>query len=329
MKIDEIEVTPLAAESLGVRSLCTLVRTPDVCILFDPSAALAKRYNLEPHPDEYLALQNSLERIRTAVEVADIISISHYHYDHVRPGFTNYLYNLSTQDERKETLMGKVVFAKDNRENINLSQRRRAFFFQKDIKSIVKEIQWVDGRDFTFGETRITYSKPLHHGPIGSVLGYVLATTVEYRGARILFAPDIQGPIDRDTLSYILSQDPAVAIIGGPPIYLSNLSKDELQSALYCLSNLAAAVSILVVDHHIMRDLKWNEWLRPVLSVAKESGNKTFSMATLAGQENRCLEAERLELYRNVSPSEEFLKWTQASEEYKTQNMPPLRNASQ
>jgi hypothetical protein len=104
MNIDDIEVSPLAAESLGVRSLCTLVRTPDVSILFDPSAALAKRYGLEPHPFEYLALQSSLERIRAAVEVTDIISISHYHYDHVRPGFTNYLYNLSTQDERNSPI---------------------------------------------------------------------------------------------------------------------------------------------------------------------------------------------------------------------------------
>ncbi|MFW9957271.1 MAG: MBL fold metallo-hydrolase [Candidatus Odinarchaeota archaeon] len=324
MNIDGIEVSPLAAESLGVRSLCTLIRTPDVSILFDPSAALAKRYNLEPHPAEYLALQDSLERIRTSVEEADIISISHYHYDHVRPGFTNYLYNFSTQDERKQALIGKVVFAKDNRENINSSQRRRAFFFQKDIKSVVKELQWVDGRQFTFGDTIITYSKPLPHGPEGSVLGYVLATTIEYHGVRILFAPDIQGPIARDSLSYILSQNPMIAIIGGPPIYLGNLGKNELQSALFCLSNLARTISTLVVDHHIMRDLKWNEWLRPVLNIATESGNKIISMAGLAGEDNRCLEAERADLYRNASPSDEFLKWAQASEEYKIQHMPPL-----
>jgi predicted metallo-beta-lactamase superfamily hydrolase len=324
MKIDDIEVSPLAAESLGVRSLCTFIRTPDVSILFDPSAALAKRYSLEPHPNEYLALQSSLERIRDTAETTDIISISHYHYDHVRPGFTNYLYNLSTKDERRQTFTGKIVFAKDNRESINSSQRRRGFFFHKDIKSVIKEIQWVDGRQFKYGETKITYSKPLPHGPVGSPLGYVLATTVEYRGVRIVFAPDIQGPIARDTLSYILSQDPLAAIIGGPPIYLSNLSKDELQSALYCLSNLATAISTVVVDHHLMRDLKWNDWLRPILRVAEESGNKLISMAGLAGLGNTCLEADRLELYKKKPPSDEFLKWTQGSEEYKIQNMPPL-----
>jgi len=324
MNINEIEVSPLAAESLGVRSLCTLVRTPDVNILLDPSAALAKRYNLEPHPDEYMALQSSLEKIRVAMELADIVSISHYHYDHVRPGFTNYLYNLSTQNERKESMTGKVVFAKDNRENINSSQRRRAFFFQKDIKSVIKDIQWVDGRQFEFGDTTITYSRPLPHGAVGSALGYVLATTVEYLGTRILFAPDVQGPIARETLSYILTQEPSVAIVGGPPIYLSNIGKGELESALYCLSNLAATIEVLVVDHHVMRDLKWAEWMHPVLGVAEESGNQTITMARLSGQDDRCLEAQRVKLYKDAPPSEEFLKWTMAAEEYKIQNMPPL-----
>ncbi len=324
MNIEEIEVSPLAAESLGVRSLCTLVRTPDVSVLFDPSAALARRYGLEPHPMEYLALRDSLERIRAATKDADIVSISHYHYDHVRPGFTNYLYNLSTRDERKETLKGKVVYAKDYRENINSSQRRRGFFFQKDIKSVVKDLQWADGRQLTFGNTTITYSRPLPHGSVDSALGYVLITTIEHNGTRFLFAPDVQGPIAHETLAYILSQEPDLVIVGGPPTYLSNLSKDEVQSALYSLSNLASVISTLVVDHHNMRDSAWSDWIRPVLNVAEESGNKTMTMATLAGQDNRCFEAERSELYRSKPPSEEFLIWSRASEEHKVRNMPPL-----
>ncbi len=64
MYLNEIEVIPIAAESLGVRSLCTMVRTPDISILLDRSAALAKRYGLEPHPLEYQALQSSMGEIR-------------------------------------------------------------------------------------------------------------------------------------------------------------------------------------------------------------------------------------------------------------------------
>ena len=91
MKLGEIEINPLAAESLGVRSLCTHVVTPDISILFDPSVALAKRYNLEPHPTEYLALKRTLSNIFQVATDSDILSISHYHFDHVRPGFDNNL----------------------------------------------------------------------------------------------------------------------------------------------------------------------------------------------------------------------------------------------
>jgi predicted metallo-beta-lactamase superfamily hydrolase len=73
-----------------------------------------------------------------------------------------------------------------------------------------------------------------------------------------------------------------------------------------------------------MRSLNWNDWMRPIRSLAEESGNKTLSMAAFAGQDNTCFEAERLDLYKNKPPSDEFLEWTYASEEYKIQNMPPL-----
>ncbi|MFW9933032.1 MAG: hypothetical protein ACFFDR_10285, partial [Candidatus Thorarchaeota archaeon] len=94
MKIGDIDVIPLAAESLGVRSLCTKIKTPDLSILLDPSAALAFRPPHEPHPKEYLALQEAHIRIEEAAKDCDILTISHYHFDHVRPGATNQRYNL-------------------------------------------------------------------------------------------------------------------------------------------------------------------------------------------------------------------------------------------
>ena len=221
MRLGDIEINPLAAESLGTRSMCTHVVTPDISILFDPSAALAKRYNLEPHPTEYLALKRFLGDIFRVASDSDILSISHYHFDHVRPGFENSLYNLSKRNERHEMFTGKIVLAKDNRDNINPSQRRRGFYFEKDVEEVVTKIEWADDRTFKFNDTKISYSHPLPHGPSNSRLGYVLATVVEYSGTRFMFAPDVQGPIVQDTLQYILIIAPDLLIIGGPPIYLS------------------------------------------------------------------------------------------------------------
>ena len=324
MKRGDIKITPLAAESLGTRSLCTRVVTPDVSILFDPSAALAKRYNLEPHPDEYIALRKSLDSIFAAASKSDILSISHYHYDHVRPGFENPLYNLSKKNERHEMFSGKIVLTKDNRENINPSQRRRGFYFEKDIKDVVTKLEWADDRYFRFDDTKVTYSPPLPHGPANSRLGFVLATTVEFEGTRFLFAPDVQGPIVQETLQYFLQVAPDLLIVGGPPIYLSKFTDKERETALNSLIVLASSIPTLVVDHHLMRGKTWKEWMSPVFDAAEKADNTVLTMAELDNKKNLLLESEREENYERNPPSDEFMNWTGASEEFKLKHPPPL-----
>lgn len=324
MKLGNMEITPLAAESLGTRSLCTRVVTPDINILLDPSAAIAKRYKLEPHPEEYIALKKSLTKIISAAEAADVLSVSHYHFDHIRPGFENRVYNLSTRNERRTMFSGKTVLTKDYRENINPSQRRRGFYFEKDVQEVVTNLEWADDRTFRFNDTEVTCSPPLHHGPIQSPLGYVLSTLVEYSSKRFMFAPDVQGPVMPDTLQYILQCVPDVLIIGGPPTYLSKFKDNERDVALNSLVVLASTIPTLIVDHHLMRDRNWELWIVPVLKAAEKSGNKVLTMAELLGVENMCLEALREELYRNNPPNEEFMNWTHASEEYKLKHPPPV-----
>ena len=324
MRLGDIDITPLAAESLGTRSLCTRVVTPDIDILFDPSAALAKRYSLEPHPDEYLALKKSLDTIVKVAAESEVLSVSHYHYDHVRPGFENQIYNLSIRNERQEMFSGKIVLTKDNRENINPSQRRRGFYFEKDVKEVAKKIEWADDRTFRFNETKVMYSPPLPHGPSDSRLGYVLSTVVETSGNRFMFAPDVQGPIVQDTLQYILQVAPDLLIVGGPPIYLSRFTDNERETARNSLIVLASAIPTLVVDHHLMRGNSWKDWISPVLSAAEKAGNQVLTMAEVSGAENMLLEAERVERYKIYPPSEEFMNWAHATEEFKQKHPAPI-----
>ncbi|MFW9907092.1 MAG: MBL fold metallo-hydrolase [Candidatus Thorarchaeota archaeon] len=323
MKAGGIEIVPLAAESMGVRSLCTYLRTPDVSILLDPSAALAFRPPYDPHPYEYLALESSLSRIRQVAMDVEIITVSHYHFDHVRPGITDWRYNFSTREERLSLYSGKKILAKDGRENVNASQRRRAFYFEKDLRGKV-EIEWADGKRFTFGDTTITFSLPLPHGPEDSKLGYVLSTLIEFGDSRFLFAPDVQGPISRKTLAYFLKLDPHVVILGGPPIYLKQFSEHESQEALYALTTLVTAVDYLVVDHHLLRTTDWEQWIKPIQLAAERAGHTIGTMADLAGQDRTLLEASREELYRTNPPSQEFERWLSSSDEYKTGTRPPI-----
>ncbi len=323
MKIGDIEIRALAAESMGVRSLCNYVTTPDVSILFDASAALAFRPPHEPHPEEYRALERALERIRKYAEIANVLSISHYHFDHVRPGTTNWHYNFSSLEDRQLIFGDKKILAKDSRENINPSQRRRAFYFEKDLQG-TSDISWADGRTFEFDNTTISYSEPLAHGPDNSRLGYVLATLVEYGDFKVLYAPDVQGPISKKTLSYILNQEANLIILGGPPAYLKRFSEQESQAALYSLAALATVTPFLVVDHHLMRFVDSEKWIAPIRLVAERTGNEILCMAELAGVQPLFLEANRDSLYANNPPSDEFMDWLASSEEYKIENKPPI-----
>ena len=52
-----IRVVPLAAESFGVRSMCTYVETSDIKVLLDGGVSLCPiRYGLPPHPQEFRAI---------------------------------------------------------------------------------------------------------------------------------------------------------------------------------------------------------------------------------------------------------------------------------
>jgi len=60
-----LEVTPLAFESLGVRSSSIAVETDDVRIVIDPAVALAPtRFGLPPHPIEEEAKARLWKRVR-------------------------------------------------------------------------------------------------------------------------------------------------------------------------------------------------------------------------------------------------------------------------
>ncbi len=323
MKLGNIEIQPLAAESMGVRSLCTRIDTPDVSVLLDASAALAFRYPYEPHPLEYKALQEALARIEVHARECDIITVSHYHFDHVRPGATNFRYNLSTPDDRIRIYGGKHVLMKDGRTNINASQRRRAYYFEKDLaNSAILEI--ADGKEFKFDETTVVFSHPLSHGPEGSALGFVLAVCIDYDSKRVLFAPDVQGPISRLTLEYLLSFNAEVIIVGGPPIYLRQFTRSDEQDALHSLVELAKSTRYLVVDHHLLRAKGWDQWMAPVFSGSQSNANEVLTMAELAGRPVNALEAKRAQLYRNAPPSPDFQHWASASDYFKVNNPPPL-----
>jgi hypothetical protein len=298
IKNGEIRVLPLASESFGVRSMATYVETDDVKLVIDPGSALGPRFRLNPHEREYVALFQTRQAILDVAKGADLLTISHYHFDHYVPNFENWRFIWSSPGLAEKLYTGKVVLAKDTGENINFSQRKRGYMFRKLNLEYADEIRVADGQEFEFGSTKLKFSKPVYHGPEGTRLGFILMLTIRTPGCCLIHAPDVQGPMYDESLRLILGQEPDVLLIGGPPIYLSfKLDREDLAAARRNLAVLAQKVPQLVVDHHLLRSLDYHEFLQPALDAAGRTGHRLLTAAELLGQEPKLLEARRKELH--------------------------------
>jgi hypothetical protein len=307
----KIKVVPLAAESLGVRSMCSYVVTPDVSILLDAGVSLApNRYGLPPHPEEYKALAECRRKIAEAANKAEIVTLSHYHFDHHTPSYTDWCHNWSSEEVARQIYQGKIVLAKSYKSKVNFSQRRRGWMFAKTSGSHAKELRYADGKTFTFGETQLKFSEPVFHGPENSQLGWLLMVTVEHEGERLLYTSDVQGPMHDATLNLILAQNPQVVIIGGPPSYLGGLvSQENVKQGIKNMGKVAEKVPLTILDHHFLRDENWEQLAKPVIASASRAGHKVVTAAEFLKKPNKLLEYQRKKLFETEPPSREFDKW--------------------
>jgi hypothetical protein len=263
-----------------------MVETEDLKLLIDPSAALGpRRYGLPPTQAEYDALVHAKEEIRRLANKCDVLTISHYHFDHYDP------------DENFYT--GKIVYTKNRFENINLSQKERAKEFEEKINPSVADLVYCDAKEFQHGNTSISFSKPFPHGPAGVQVGTVLVTTVKEGGFTLVHGSDLQGPVAKDAADYIIEQNPDLLIMDGPPtLFLGwKFSVKNLENASENLVRILKETKCkLILDHHLVRDLKYLERFPKPYEIGKERV-KTF--AEYLGLENRFLEANRKKLTKS------------------------------
>ena len=325
-QLKSIEVHPLAFESLGVRSMSTLIRTPDVSLLIDPGVALGPRRPVTPHPKEYVARNESRARILDAALRSDFIFVSHYHHDHYTPNYTDMVWLGSTREIAESIHKDKTIFAKDTRNSINFSQRRRGWLFQKSVEKVASKFETVDNKTFELGGTRLKFSLPVYHGEENSGLGWILMLTIISNDEKLVYAPDVQGPISDETFRSILMEKPDLLILGGPPLYLQGfkISTDIILHALENIIRLAVKLPVIILDHHLLRSSDWKPYLGKALASAEESGNRLITAAEFAGVQNSPLESIRQELYDRDPPSKEFSRWTKLSREKKMRTAPPV-----
>lgn len=327
--LKHISLVPLAAESLGVRSMCTYVETPDVKILLDAGVSLGpSRFGLPPHPEEFKAIDLCRRKIAEGAEKAEIVTLSHYHFDHHTPSYEDWLCNWTEATETaRQVYDGKTVLVKNPREKINFSQRRRGWMFQKTGGKYAEKLEVADGKSFTFGKsTKVRFSEPVFHGSENSVLGWVLMTTIQYQDETFLFAPDVQGPMCSYTLELILREKPQILMIGGPPLYLTGfrVKEEEIQKGLKNLEKIVETVPLTILEHHVLRDKDWREKTENVFEKTHECGHIIVTAAEFLGEKNVFLEAVRKRLFVEKPPSIEFQKWMRKNRTTKKDVKPPI-----
>ncbi len=326
--LKKIKITPLAAESMGARSMCTLVETPDISVLLDAGVSLAPyRYNLLPHPIEFRTIARLRDRISKEADKAQVVTISHYHFDHHTPSYEDWLVNWTHQTETaKQIYIGKQVLVKNPREKINSSQRERAWMFQKTAGRYAKSVENADAQTFQFGNTLLRFSEPVPHGSDNTELGWVIMTIIEHSEEIFIHASDVQGPISNRTADLIKSKRPDTIMISGPPLYLEGFKVDEkqIERGLHNLKSIIEVADFTILEHHALRDENWRQKTQSLFELAEESGHHLVSAAEYLGQENLFLEFKRKQLYAESPPSPDFIKWTRVSEERISHIKPPI-----
>ncbi len=282
-----MEVIPIAFDSMGVRSMATLVKAGNFSLFIDPGVALGpKRYGLPPHPIELEAERRFWEKVKEEASKCDAVVITHYHYDHHNPRDVNFL-------------KGKTLLTKHPTQKINQSQRERAAFFLSKVKDACK-VEYADGKEFEFEGVCVKFSEPVFHGT-SSRLGYVVEVLVDDGKEKFLHTSDVEGPSLKHQLEFMIESSAETVFVDGPMTYMLGYrySQASLEASINNLIELIERTNVidLVLDHHLTRDLKWRETMSPVFQRGEESGVNVCSAAEYAGVEENLLEARRKELY--------------------------------
>src|SRR6058998_2001488 len=241
-----MKVIPLAAESMGVRSMATFVEVDGIGFLIDPGATLApSRFNLPPADEEWEELRRANDRISAYAKRAAIVFVSHYHEDHFRSDPASYA--------------GRRVLLKDPRRMIAGRQAQRADALWKALEGQAR-VESADGLQRREADLELYVSSPLPHGLDGTPFGSVVVLTIvdPAERERFVFASDLQGPASAVSAAYVIQQRPTLLYLSGAPSYLEReLGRDPIERSIDHLLRVVETTGCRVImDHHALRDAR-------------------------------------------------------------------------
>ncbi|MEK7217217.1 MAG: MBL fold metallo-hydrolase [Chloroflexota bacterium] len=277
-----MQVIPLAADSMGVRSMATLVQAGGVRVLIDPGAALAaQRHGLPPSAEEHAALDGAHQRIIGALCQADAVVVTPYHDDHAN--LLQYVLSSAALYLKRPSTAGERRFARELFPR--LTHTRRAF-------------SEIDAATVTLRDLSLTFSPALPHGKPGARSGSVSAVALRCPEGRFVFASDVQGPLGSETLDWLIDQRPDLVYLSGAPTYRVSFSAEpdpqewstaDVRTAQANLLKLMTATGChVIVDHYLTRDPSY----RRAYSEVFATGNAQTA-AEFLGRPEQLLEAHR------------------------------------
>ena len=151
-----ISFTPVWSDSLGAKSMCILVRTPDVSIVIDPGVAVIQPSFPATQMQKIAWVNEAKSAIKDACKGADVIVISHYHHDHYM-----------RFDER--IYKGKSILAKDPNRYINDSQMLRAERFYGEIAEALGDVKL---EELKLERVKMDYPDPMEDLPLARSIDY-------------------------------------------------------------------------------------------------------------------------------------------------------------
>jgi predicted metallo-beta-lactamase superfamily hydrolase len=276
-----LSVEPVAFDSMGIKGMCSRVKTPDLTITIDPGVSA--------QTEQFPLPQNLLQQLLTHYEAevidscarSEAIVISHYHLDHFTPKRESRIY------------AKKLIFAKALND-LSQKQLETAKRFFKTIDGLPKEIIWADARRFRFKKTEIAFSEPIWHGRAAAEPGKVIMTTVHRGREKVLLSSDIAGPADPQTTEQICAINPTLAVIDGYPSFLVPAPATDLE-LVKSIINLCRILNLpglktLILDHHLCRDYRYPALFKTVYEKAATLKKRLGTAAEIAGQGSAILE---------------------------------------
>ena len=277
-----MKIVPLAADSLGTRSMATWVELEGVRVLIDPGVTVAEtRYGLPPMQEERQALEAATSRVIGALCQADAAVVTHFHEEHVN--LLHYVLSstaiyMKTPVTPSEVRATQALFPR-------LERTGRAFSMADDSS--------VNLRDVT-----LTFSRPLPHGKAGAKAGSVMAVAVQARSGCFVHASDVQGPLSAAAVEWVIRQRPDVLYLSGAPTYklfyqaerdADTLTAPDIRTARANLLTIMKYTGCQVIlDHYLVRDPNFRRLYSEVFATGRVQ-----TAAEYLGVTERPLEAQR------------------------------------